>query len=154
MKIFCYLIKLLLRMNFDGSMDIAGNLCCWSPNGRYLAIVVSKARLVIRDAKNLEVLFSEACSSVPAGTAPSSLSYVDDSKLDKVGFSPDSAFVFVCCFKAATTHVFQVFRWYAGSCTDSHFLSTIETQIAAQMASHRASFEQLNLIVNYTYLTF
>ena len=106
-------------MNFDGSLDISGTLSCWSPNGRYLAVVASKARLVVRDSKNLEVVFSEVCSSVSAfGGTPTSPTRSSstltsgvgdgDAKIDKIGFSPDSVFVFASSFRAGVTHVFQV----------------------------------------------
>ena len=96
-------------MNFDGALDISGSLCSWSPNGRYLAVVVSRSRLVLRESNSLEVLFSEICSSVSSG-ARTSLLTGEDSKIDKLGFSPDSAFVYASSFKAGVTHVFQV-QW-------------------------------------------
>lgn len=88
-------------MNFDGSLDISGSLCCWSPNGRFLAVVVSKVRLVVRDSKSLEIIFSEICST--GARTPLST----DSKMDKIGFSPDSVFVYASSFKSGITHVFQ-----------------------------------------------
>ncbi len=96
-------------MNFDGALDISGSLCCWSPNGRFLAVVASRARLVVRDAKSLDVIFSELCPSVSSATASrSSHLTAEETKIDKIAFSPDSVFIYASSFKAGVTHVFQV----------------------------------------------
>jgi len=95
------------KMNFDGALDISGSLCCWSPNGRFLAVVASRARLVVRDAKSLDVIFSELCPSVSSASRSSHLTS-EETKIDKIAFSTDSVFVYASSFKAGITHVFQV----------------------------------------------
>ena len=79
-----------------------GSLCAWSQNGRYLAVVTSKARLVIRDSADLQVIRSEVVIYP--------LSDGLECPIEKVAFSPDSEFVLAASFKTATTFVFRVLQ--------------------------------------------
>ena len=88
-------------MELNSAVNLSSsNLCTWSPNGRYLAVVTSKSRLVIRDSADLQVIRSEVVLFSSSG--------VQDTAIEKVSFSPDSEFVLAASFKAATTFVFRV----------------------------------------------
>ena len=87
-------------MDFENSLAFSGsNLCLWSPNGRYLAVVSAKNRLVLRDAASLEVLRTEVI--VSGGP-----NYKDDS-IDTIIFSPDSQFILASDFKNGVTFVYK-----------------------------------------------
>lgn len=132
-------------MNFDGAADITGSLCAWSPNGLYLAVVASRSRLVVRDSKTLDVIFSEICSSGSTG-ARTTLLTGEESKIDKIGFSPDSVFVYACSFKAGVSHIFQVQesdqRWKAKITEGVAGLSDI---IFTPDSRHLVAFSELNI---------
>ena len=88
-------------MNFESALSFgSSSVCSWSPNGRYLAVISGKSRLVLRDAASLDVLRTEVL--VTGG--PSS---TNDS-IDIVSFSPDSQFIFASDLKSAITFVFKV----------------------------------------------
>ena len=87
-------------MDFENSIAIGGsNLCLWSPNGRYLAVVSAKNRLILRDAASLEVLRTEVIVS----GGPSSR----EDLIDRIIFSPDSQFILASDFKNGVTFVYK-----------------------------------------------
>ena len=82
-------------MDIENSLAFGSStLCSWSPNGRFLAVLSSKSRLVLRDAANLEVLKTEIISS------PSE-------SVNVIQFSPDSQFIFASDFKNGVTFVYR-----------------------------------------------
>ena len=86
-------------MNFESTLTFGrSNLCSWSPNGRFLAVISAKSRLVLRDAASLDVLRTEVIVS-GAGR---------DDKVDLISFSPDSQFILASDLKNAVTFVFKV----------------------------------------------
>lgn len=83
-------------MNFENSVQFSSsNLCAWSPNGRYLAVVSAKSRLVLRDAASLDVLRTEIILSETAST------------VSQILFSPDSQFILASDFATGLTFVFR-----------------------------------------------
>ena len=85
-------------MNFETHLAFgSSNLCQWSPNGRILAVLESKCRLVLRDAATLDVLRTEVMVS---GSTEDSI--------DIILFSPDSQFILASDFKTGTTFVYKV----------------------------------------------
>ena len=85
-------------MNFESTLTFgSSNLCSWSPNGRFLAVISAKSRLVLRDAASLDVLRTEVI--VSGGR---------DDKVDLISFSPDSQFILASDLKNAVTFVFKV----------------------------------------------
>ena len=85
-------------MNFETHLALgSSNLCQWSPNGRILAVLESKCRLVLRDAATLDVLRTEVMVS---GSTEDSI--------DIILFSPDSQFILASDFKTGTTFVYKV----------------------------------------------
>ena len=90
-----------MSMDLNGAVSMNGALCTWSPNGRYLALVASKGRLIIRDSSDLQVLRSEIVLF-------SANEHSSNNAIDKVQFSPDSEFIFASNFKIGVTQVFRV----------------------------------------------
>ena len=85
-------------MNFQSALSFgSSNLCAWSPNGRYLAVISAKSRLVLRDAASLDVLRTEV---IVSGSR--------DDTVDVISFSPDSQFIFACDLKNTNTFVFKI----------------------------------------------
>ena len=85
-------------MNFESTLTFGrSNLCSWSPNGRFLAVLSAKSRLVLRDAASLDVVRTEVI--VSGGR---------DDKVDLISFSPDSQFILASDLKNAVTFVFKV----------------------------------------------
>ena len=91
-------------MDLNGAVSISGGLCCWSPNGRYLAVVASRSRLVIRDSSDLQVIRSEAVIFSAAESSQNS----DLNTIQKIQFSPDSEFILATNFKLGITLIFRV----------------------------------------------
>ena len=91
-------------MDVNGAVSMNGELCTWSPNGRYLALVASRGRLIIRDASDLQVLRSEvvifSSNEIPHSS--------ECNTINKIQFSPDSEFIFAANFKLGVTLVFRV----------------------------------------------
>ena len=98
-----YVFLLQIRMDLNGAVSMNGGLCTWSPNGRYLAVVASRARLIIRDSSDLQVLRSEVLVF-----STSESSHPDYNAINKIQFSPDSEFIFASNFKLGVTQVFRV----------------------------------------------
>ena len=71
------------------------NLCAWSPSGRFLAVISSQNRLVLRDASNLEVLRTEVIS------ASSNI------QINTLQFSPDSQFLLASDFANGLSFVYR-----------------------------------------------
>ena len=90
-------------MDLNGAVSISGGLCSWSPNGRYLAVVSSQTRLVIRDSSDLQVIRSEVVLF-----SNQESSHHDQNNINKIQFSPDSEFIFAANFKLGVTQVFRV----------------------------------------------
>ena len=91
-------------MDLNGAVSMNGALCTWSPNGRYLALVASRGRLIIRDSSDLQVLRSEIVLFSTSDNYQAS----SNNAIDKVQFSPDSEFIFASNFKVAVTYVYRV----------------------------------------------
>ena len=86
-------------MDFENSLAFGGsNLCLWSPNGRFLAVVSTQNRLVLRDAASLEVVRTEVIVSS---------SNCKDDSIDTIIFSPDSQFILASDFKNGVTFVYK-----------------------------------------------
>lgn len=84
-------------MNFENSVNLSSsNLCAWSPNGRYLAVVSAKSRLVLRDAASLDVLRTEIILTTETNSTVSSIE-----------FSPDSQFILASDFKNGLSFVYR-----------------------------------------------
>ena len=82
-------------MDFEQSLAFGNShLCSWSPNGRFLAVLSSKSRLVLRDAATLDVLRTEVISS-------------SSENVDRILFSPDSQFILASDFKDGMTFVYR-----------------------------------------------
>ena len=91
-------------MDLNGAVSMNGALCTWSPNGRYLASVASKGRLIIRDSSDLQVLRSE----IVLFSASENNQNSPHNAIDKLEFSPDSEFILASNFKIGVTQVFRV----------------------------------------------
>jgi WD40 repeat protein len=92
-----------ITMEFSNSVPFGSSNCCtWSPNGRFLAVISSKCRLVLRDAATLDVLRTEV---IVTGTGNGR---DHDEAVDVISFSPDSQFIFATMFKIGLTFVFKV----------------------------------------------
>lgn len=91
-------------MDLNGAVSMNGGLCSWSPNGRYIALVASRARLIIRDSSDLQVLRSEVVIFSANENSQSS----DVNVINKIQFSADSEFIFAANFKLGVTQVFRV----------------------------------------------
>ena len=86
-------------MEFDGAVTLNGADCSsWSPNGRLLAVISGRTRLILRDAASLDVLRTEVLVTGGSG---------DDAGVDKIAFSPDSDFLLVSIFSAGVTFVYR-----------------------------------------------
>ena len=92
-----------LTMDLNEAVSLNGGLCTWSPNGRYLALVASRTRLIIRDSSDLQVLRSEVVIFTASQNSQSS-----DGTINKMQFSPDSEFILVANFKLGLTQIFRV----------------------------------------------
>lgn len=89
-------------MNFETHLAFgSSNLCQWSPNGRILAVLESKCRLVLRDAASLDVQRTEVMVSSGSGSSPS------EDNIDFILFSPDSQFILASDFKSGLTFVYK-----------------------------------------------
>ena len=91
-------------MDVSGAVSMNGELCTWSPNGRYLALIASRGRLIIRDASDLQVLRSEVVIFSTKENPHSQNGYA----INKIQFSSDSEFILVANFKLGVTQVFRV----------------------------------------------
>ena len=88
-------------MDFENSLAFRGsNLCRWSPNGRYLAVISAKNRLVLRDAASLDVVRTEVIVSGPGANSK-------EDSIDTIIFSPDSQFILASDFKNGVTFVYK-----------------------------------------------
>ena len=87
-------------MNFETHLAFgSSNLCQWSPNGKILAVLESKCRLVLRDAASLDVQRTEV---MVGGSGSSS-----EDNIDLILFSPDSQFILASDFKSGLTFVYK-----------------------------------------------
>ena len=132
-------------MDFENSLAFSGsNLCLWSPNGRYLAVVSAKNRLVLRDAASLEVLRTEVI--VSGGP-----NYKDDS-IDTIIFSPDSQFILASDFKNGVTFVYKT-----GADKDSSIWKAKITEGLSGMIkyiTYYISAYSHNYVFSYSFTTF
>ena len=126
-------------MDLTGAVSMNGGLCAWSPNGRYLAIVVSKARIIIRDSSDLQVLRSEVVVF-----STNAIANNQDNPIDKIQFSPDSEFILAANFKAGVTQVFRVLHsdWKAKVTEGPGGLVDI---IFSSDSRHLVSFAEFNV---------
>ena len=87
-------------MNFETHLAFgSSNLCQWSPNGKILAVLESKCRLVLRDAASLDVQRTEV---MVGGSGSSS-----EDNIDLILFSPDSQFILASDVKSGLTFVYK-----------------------------------------------
>ena len=90
-------------MDFEKSLAFSSsNLCCWSPNGRFLAVVSAKSRLELRDSATLDVIRAEIIVTGNKGGIS------EDCGVDSLLFSPDSQFIVASDFKRGTSFVYKV----------------------------------------------